>query len=147
MAFERMDGERSLASEPADLVCDWAEMVGRLYVTDRRIVFESRCLRTWRESTEIHFSDIAAVYTRKTFWRPCCVEILMCDGTRHRFAVEDRGRIIAMMQVCKSGALWVAATAIRAPDPPKPSPAPVAPSGHAIQPGSAAAGTACARRL
>ena len=94
MAFERMDGERSLASEPAELFNGGPHVAGRLYVTDRRVVFESRLLRNWRESAEILLDDITDAYPRTTFWDASGMEILTRDGTRYRFAVQGHGRLL-----------------------------------------------------
>jgi hypothetical protein len=115
MAFEREDGERSLASEPADLFLGWRKVSGRLYVTDRRVVFESRRFDSWRDSTEIPLDEVVDAYPWDTVWGPIGLVIRTRGRDRHRFLTWERDRLIDLIHVCRAGAVWASTSALPPP--------------------------------
>ncbi len=61
MKSELLDGEQLLAEEMANLFRGWEGVGGRLYVTNRRVIFESHLLNFQRGVTEIPLEEIEDV--------------------------------------------------------------------------------------
>ena len=107
MKTELLDGEDLLADEMANLFRGWEGVGGRLYVTDRRVIFESHFLNIRRGVTVIALADIDDVRPRNNLWVvPNGLEIETCDGVRFRFVTWGRDRLIDMIHVCKGAAAW-----------------------------------------
>ena len=107
MKTKLMDGERLLAGEMANLFRGWESVGGRLYVTNRRVIFEPHFLNFRRRVTEMPLTEIEEVRPRNTLGLiPNGMEVETCEGVRYQFVVWGRERIIDMIQVCKGGALW-----------------------------------------
>ncbi len=139
MKTELLPGERVLADEMGSLFRGWESVGGRIYVTNRRVIFESHGLNLQRGNTEIPLEEIVEARRRNTlFIVPNGMEIETRDGTRYRFVVWTRARLIDMIAVCKTGKLWE-----RDEPPAQPDTAPADPS---IQPGSSVEGTERQRR-
>jgi GRAM domain len=137
MTFDLMDGERLLAEELANLFRGWEGVGGRLYITNRRLRFEAHALNIQRGATDIPWEDIADVRPRNNLWIiPNGMEIETRDGVCYRFVVWGRKRLIDMIQVCKSGAVW------GSEDQPDPGRAVQPPADPSIVPGSSVDGTA-----
>ena len=135
MNTELWPGEQVLADEMGSLFRGWESVGGRIYVTNRRVIFESHGLNLQRGTTEIPLENIVEARRRNTlFIIPNGMEIETRDGVRYRFVVWTRARLIDMIAVCKSGQLWE-----RDERPARGSNAPADPS---IQPSSSVEGTA-----
>ncbi len=107
MRTELLDGERLLADEMANLFRGWESVGGRLYVTNRRVIFESHFLNIRRGATEIPLGHIEDVVPRNNLgFIPNGMEIRTRDGSRYRFVTWGRRRLIDMIHVCKSDVLW-----------------------------------------
>lgn len=144
MKTELLDGEQLLADGLANLFRGWEGVGGRLYVTNRRVIFESHMVNIRRGVTEIPLADIEEVRPRNNLWViPNGMEIETRDGIRYRFVVWGRKQIIDMIEVCKSGAVWggdgKGFAGRTDATPPLPG---VAPADPAIRPGSSVEGAA-----
>ena len=135
MKSELLDGEELLAEAMANLFRGWEGVGGRLYVTNRHVIFESHFINFQRGVTEIPLDEIDDARPRNNLgFIPNGMEILTREGTRYRFVVWGRKRLIDMIHVCKSGAVWHEATGSRAAALPKP-PSPVKPADPVMEPG------------
>jgi hypothetical protein len=100
-------GERVLTDAMGSLFRGWESVGGQIYITSRRLIFESHALNIQRGTTEITLENIAVARPRNTLWLiPNGMEIETRDGVRYRFVVWARARLIDMIHVCKSGAVW-----------------------------------------
>ena len=92
------DDEEVLADEMANLWRGWESVGGRIYVTDRRVIFESHWLNFRRGVTKIPIDDIEDV-------RPCNnlgfvpngMEILTRDGRRFSFVTWARQSLMELI--------------------------------------------------
>jgi hypothetical protein len=109
MESELWPGERVLASESATLFggrrnVNWINVTGPLHITNRRLLFEPVGFSIQPGSTTILLENIAVVRPRNSLWLiPDGMEIETHDGLRYHFKVWSRGRLIDLIQECRSG--------------------------------------------
>ena len=107
MKTEFLDGEELLADKMANLFRGWEGVGGRLYVTNRRVIFESHFLNIRHGVTVLPLTEIEDVRPRNNLWViPNGMEIETRDGVRYRFVTWGRDRLIDMIHVCKGAAVW-----------------------------------------
>jgi hypothetical protein len=96
-----------LTDEMGSLFRGWESVGGRIYVTNRRVIFESHGLNIQRGNTEIPLEEIVEARRRNTlFIISNGMEIETREGRLYRFVVWTRARVIDMIAVCKSGKVW-----------------------------------------
>jgi hypothetical protein len=92
-------GEKLVAEVPANLFRGWEGVGGRLYITDRRIRFESHRLNFQSGPTEIRLSEVTSVGPHNYLGIVRNgMEVRTAVGQRHRFVVWERWKLIELIQ-------------------------------------------------
>ena len=71
---------------------------GKLIITNKRLIFEAHAINLNREPLEIPLSEIVSVTPFNAFIVPNGMKITMRDGTEHKFVINRRKTIMALIQ-------------------------------------------------
>jgi GRAM domain len=92
--------ETLLAEVYANLWRGWEAVGGKLFVTDRRIRFESHPLNVQCGATEILLSEVKAVSRCTNLgWLPNGLLVETTEARTHRFVVWNRQQLLGLIQM------------------------------------------------
>ncbi len=94
-----------MAEVCANLWRGWEAVGGELYITDRRIRFESHSLNVQVGATEILMSEVKAVSRFTNLgWVPNGVLVETTEAGTHRFAVWNPQQLLGLIQMAMTKA-------------------------------------------